>query len=166
MSGNFVYLLPFHRNIFITGWESAGSVQASSGLPLTPQLNSPNGDTGFATLPNRVCNGTLAHPSVNQWFNTSCFPQVNEQNLQAPNFFGNSGRNIITGPKLVVIDLSISRNFKITEKQKIQFRGEMFNVPNHPNFSTPNVYLDQANVGSITTAKDPRVIQIGGKYQF
>jgi hypothetical protein len=42
----------------------------------------------------------------------------------------------------------------------------MFNVPNHPNFATPNDALDQANVGSITSAKDPRVIQIGGKYQF
>jgi hypothetical protein len=163
LNGNFVYMVPFHRNIFVSGWESAGSVQVDSGLPLTPQLNSPNSDTGFATLPNRVCNGALAHPSVNEWFNTACFPQATQT---YPNFFGNSGRNIITGPKLVVISLSLSRNFRVTEKTKVQFRGEMFNVPNHPNFSTPNDALDQANVGSITSAKDPRVIQIGGKYQF
>ena len=163
LSGNFVYMLPFHRNFLISGWESAGSVHVNSGLPLTPQLNGPNADTGFATLPDRVCNGAVAHPGVNSWFKTACFQQASQS---FPDFFGNSGRNIITGPKLVVINLSLSRNFKITEKQKVQLRGEMFNVPNHPNFSTPNVFLDEANVWTITSAKDPRVIQIGGKYQF
>ena len=162
LNGNFVYVLPFHRNIFVKGWQTAGSVQAATGTPFTPQLNGPNGDDGLATRPNRVCGGELAHPTVNMWFDTSCFPQ----SPVVIGVFGNSGRNILTGPKLVVINASISRNFCITEKQKLQFRWEIFNVPNHPNFNTPNDYLDVANVGTITTAKDPRVMQLGAKYQF
>jgi outer membrane receptor protein involved in Fe transport len=163
LNGNFVYLLPFHRNFYVSGWEMAGSVQGDSGTPLTPQLSGPVLDDGVATRPNRVCNGALAHPSVNLWFNTACFPQVPATSY---GIFGNSGRNIITGPKLVVIDLSLSRNFRITDKTKLQFRWEVFNVPNHPNFNTPNDFVDQADVGTITSAKDPRVMQLGAKYQF
>ncbi len=160
LNGNFVYLLPFHRNFLVSGWESAGSVQVASGLPFTPQYNGPSADQGYATLPNRICSGAISNPSINNWFNTACF-------VQPPTgVFGDSGRNFLTGPKLVVINLSLSRNFKITDTQKLQFRWEVFNVPNHPNLATPNVYLDEANVSTITSAKDPRVMQLGAKYEF
>jgi hypothetical protein len=160
LNGNFVYLLPFHRNILVSGWQSAGSVQVDSGLPLTPQYNGPSADQGEATLPNRICSGATSNPSVNNWFNTACFVQP------AVGTFGNSGRNILTGPKLVIINLSLARNFRITETQKLQFRWEVFNVPNHPNFSSPNDFLDEANVASITKARDPRVMQLGARYMF
>jgi hypothetical protein len=97
---------------------------------------------------------------VNGWFNTACF-------VQPPTgVFGNSGRNFLTGPKLIVINLSLARNFRLTERQQLQFRWEVFNVPNHPNLATPNVYLDEANIATITSAKDPRVMQLGAKYMF
>jgi hypothetical protein len=162
LNGNFVYALPFRHNFLTKGWQAAGSFQAGTGTPLTPQLNGPNADGGTATRPNRVCNGALAHPGVNAWFDTSCFPQV--QQLQG--VFGNSGRNILTGPKLTVINFSMSRNFLIADKQKLQFRWEIFNVPNHPNFNTPNDNVDEANAATITSAKDPRVMQLGAKYSF
>jgi hypothetical protein len=165
LNGNFVYLLPFHKNFLVSGWETAGSVQADSGQPFTPQLNGPVQGDGVATRPNRICNGALANPTVSNWFNTACFPQVPATNTGV-NVFGNSGRNILSGPKLVVIDLSLSRNFRITDKTKMQFRFEVFNVPNHPNFKLPNDYLDESNVSTITSAGDPRVMQFGGKYQF
>lgn len=162
LSGNFVYLLPFKKSILLKGWETAGSVQASSGLPFTPQLNGPTNDSGVATRPNRVCKGTLAHPTVNAWFNVACFPQTSG----AVGDFGNSGRNILTGPSYVQINMSLLRNFRITDRQKLQLRWEVFNVPNHPNFATPNDNVDEPNVGSITSAKDPRVMQLGAKYLF
>ena len=163
LNGNFVYLLPFHKNIIVSGWESAGSVQVDSGQPFTPQLNGPVQSDGEPTRPNRVCNGALPHPNVNEWFNLDCFPQVPSNEV---GIFGNSGRNILTGPKLVTIDLSVSRNFRITDKSKLQFRYEMFNVPNHPNFMLPNDYMDESNGGTITAAAAPRVMQLGAKYQF
>lgn len=162
LNGNFVYLLPFHKNIIVSGWESAGSVQVDSGQPFTPQLSGPTASDAEATRPNRVCNGALAHPTINDWFNLSCFPQV----PQPSGVFGNSGRNILTGPKLVVIDLSLSRNFRITDKTKLQFRWEVFNVPNHPNFMLPNDNVDESTAGTITSAANPRVMQLGAKYQF
>ena len=75
-------------------------------------------------------------------------------------------RNILDGPGLYTVNWSLARNFRITDSGKLQFRWEIFNLLNHPNFKLPNDYLDEAAVGSITSAGDPRAIQLGAKYTF
>jgi hypothetical protein len=104
----------------------------------------------------------LPNPTVDRWFDTSCFPQVPLTAFR----FGNSRRNILDGPKLMTVNLLLSRNFRVTEKGKLQFRWEVFNVLNHPNFLLPNDNVDEAGVATITSAKDPRVMQLGAKYSF
>jgi hypothetical protein len=86
--------------------------------------------------------------------------------LGNPIDFGNSRRNILDGPGLYVVNWSLSRNFRITDSGKLQFRWEIFNLLNHPNFQLPNDALDEAGAGSITAAGNPRSMQLGAKYTF
>ncbi len=68
----------------------------------------------------------LTDPSASYLPALACF------NLQ-----GNSGRNSVVGPGLVDLNFSLFKNFKITERFNVQFRAEIFNILNHPNFSVP-----------------------------
>ncbi len=85
--------------------------------------------------------------------------------------FGSAGRNILRGPGLNNFDLGISRFFKITERQRFQFRAEVFNLANHPNFFLPVQSLASSSFGTIQRAINTgtgaqRQIQFGLKYIF
>jgi hypothetical protein len=88
-------------------------------------------------------------------------------------FIGTVARNTVIGPGLATFDLSTSKNFKITESQRFQFRAEFFNLTNHPNFRIPNSALFNANgtrnvnAGRVDSTRSPeRQIQFGLKYIF
>ena len=141
----------------------AGSWQVDSGTPFTPQYSGPSQSDGLATRPDRICNGGLptSQRTVGQFFNTA---QTGTRRLlhdDRVGFFGTSRRNILDGPGLYTVNWSLSRNFRITDSGKLQFRWEVFNMLNHPNFKLPDVNLDEAAAGSITTAGDPRAMQLG-----
>jgi hypothetical protein len=171
-NGNFVYQLPFNRNIVVKGWQMAGSWQVDSGTPFTPQYKAPVQSDGVPTRPDRQCNGGLptSQRTVAQFFNVlqsgtgACFTNPNSDGLG--NLFGDSRRNILDGPGLYTVSWSLARTFRVTDSGKLQFRWEVFNLFNHPNFKLPNDYLDEAAVGSITEAGDPRSMQLGAKYTF
>lgn len=89
----------------------------------------------------------------------------------APNLvgqFGNVGRNILIGPGSVRVDVSLFKNFTISERWgRVQLRLETFNAPNRPNFSNPGASLAAPqNMGRILGAGDGRIVQLGGKYVF
>ena len=73
--------------------------------------------------------------SVNQWFNPACFT------LQAPGTFGNLGRNTGRGPDLVNLDIAFLKDTRLRERLNLQFRAEMFNLANHPNYALPSAGL-------------------------
>jgi hypothetical protein len=162
-SMNFVYKLPINKTVVLRGWQLAGSGTIYSGTPFTPQLSGPTQDKGLPTRPNRVCSGNLSNPTPEMWFDLSCFPQVDPSTTVA---FGDSGRNILNGPGNLAINLALSRNFKIRENGRLQFRWEVFNVTNHTNFNLPNDNVDEPGAGTITSAKPNRVMQLGARYQF
>ena len=83
-----------------------------------------------------------------------------------PFVFGNSGRNILKGPNFVNFDFSTFKWFTITERMKIVFRSEFFNIFNHPNFNLPNANVDTPQAGIITATRAPRVIQFAMKLFF
>jgi hypothetical protein len=60
----------------------------------------------------------------------------------------------------------LSRTFAIRERNKLQFRWEVFNVSNHANFNLPNDALDKANAGTITGNKAARIMQFALTYRF
>src|SRR5207248_6366314 len=79
---------------------------------------------------------TQSHTSrsdlIQHYFNTRAF-QAN-----AMGTFGNSGRNILTAPGSVNLDVSLSKTFHVRERHSAQLRGDAFNILNKPNFSAPN----------------------------
>jgi hypothetical protein len=80
--------------------------------------------------------------------------------------FGNSGRNILDGPATFSLNMSLSRRVRLAESRSLQFRLESFNLPNHPNFNLPENRVDIISGGSISRAKNNRVLQLGLRMEF
>lgn len=101
--------------------------------------------------------------SVSEWFNTSAFT------LPAPYTFGNEGRNNMTGPPFKNLDFITYKDFLFTERLRLQFRAEFFNIFNHPSFGLPDNTVSDSNFGVITTTALPdsnREIQFALKLMF
>ena len=134
-----------------------------SGIPFTVVTSGGLTNAGGADRPNRIGNGTLpsGQQTIDHWFDTTAFT------VQPQYTYGNSGRNILFGPVLHNLDLSLSKTFPITESKRLQFRAESFNFTNTPAFGQPGATLNGLGVGQITTtASDPRRIQFGLKFMM
>ena len=68
--------------------------------------------------------------------------------------FGNVGRNILSGPGLVGLDLSLFRTFQVREKMRLQIRAEALISTNTPHFDKPGTTLGNANFGQVTGSND------------
>ncbi len=175
------YDLPFGHNkrwlregvaAWVVGdWQVNTIFTVQSGMPLTI-YSSPNltQSLGGGSRPNRACDGNLGDSgrSIGQWFDTSCF-------IAPGQFaFGNSGTGIIRGPSLANVDLSLFKNLPITERIRLQFRAEFFNVLNHTNFGTPGTTMGTGSFGVISATAGgvldpmggPRIGQLALKLSF
>src|SRR5581483_9004409 len=104
--------------------------------------------TGVTNRPNTVagCDPSLGgSATIDRWFNTSCFQQVPE----TTGTFGNTGRNTVRGPGAFNIDFSGIKNTHVG-KIDTEFRVEVFNVLNHPQFANPNSTFGNAAFGTIS----------------
>ena len=143
------------------GWQVNGINTFQTGLPFTPTLNTTTINTGTGQRPDRIGDGKLSDPTVDKWFDTSAFV------TPAQFTYGNSGRNILYGPGRVNFDFSLFKEFRVTEGKRLQFRAEIFNVFNTPQFDLPNAAIGAANAGTITAiVGTPRQIQLGAKFVF
>ncbi len=152
-----------------TGWQTLGIVTLQSGRPFTVALISDfdNSNTGRSSLgfgandrPNVVGNAEVSRRSPEQWFNPAAFafPQFGT--------FGDAGRNILNGPDYKNVNASLIKDTKIKERLTLQFRAEVFNLFNRPNFDLPDNFLGSPTFGQILSARDPRHIQFGLKLLF
>jgi hypothetical protein len=152
------------------GWTLSGIATVQSGFPFTPQLGynpSNDGDSRNPIRPswNPAFQGPVIEGSPSQYFNPAAFA------APASGTYGNVGRDTLTGPGTRTIDLSVVKNTPISERLKVQFRAEVFNVLNHANFATPNTVVfssassaPSATAGLITaTSTASRQIQFGLK---
>jgi hypothetical protein len=64
------------------------------------------------------------------------------------------------------VDMAVAKNFAITERWRVQFRSEFFNLFNRANFNDPNSNVSAGTYGRITSAMDPRILQFGLKVSF
>jgi hypothetical protein len=152
------------------GWTFSGVETLQSGLPFTPQLGynpSNNGDSRNPVRPswNPAFNGKVIEGGPNQYFNPNAFlPPVTGT-------YGNVGRDTLIGPGLAGLDASFLKDTALSEKLKLQFRAELFNILNRANFGTPNAVVFSSaspapapTAGVITsTSTTSRQIQFGLK---
>ncbi len=116
--------------------------------------------SGPAQRPNVSGDPNEGPKSPNEWFNTAVF------SLPALYTFGDTPRNAVIGPGLSEFDLAMQKDVVIKESVKLQFRGEAYNLFNHPNFNIPNRTAFTANFGQISSAQDSRQLQLALKLIF
>jgi Carboxypeptidase regulatory-like domain len=170
-SSSWVYEIPWARNQYYGGWQLGGILLLRGGLPLTVTQATGVASTGTGNRPNRVCDGRLDNPTIDRWFDTSCFVAVTE----TTGTYGDSGRGVIRGPGSFNIDASLIKNTKFG-RYTTEVRIEAFNVLNHPQFGNPNTTIGNAAVGTISAmlsnpscslcGTTERQVQIGLKIRF
>jgi hypothetical protein len=156
------------------GWDVSTIIAAQTGYPFSVTSASDFSNTNSGQpRPDRTCSGA-GPKSLNDWFNLNCFPTAALQQALANGTprFGDSGRNILTGPGLVDVDASLIKRFTISERVKTEFRAELFNLLNHPNFALPNATIGSGTAGVISNTVPlgatgyNREIQLGLKLAF
>ena len=79
---------------------------------------------------------------------------------------GTAKRGSLNGPGFIRADVGIFRNFRIYDNLVFQLRGEAFNVANHPNPAAFGVNATSSTFGEITSYRDPRILQVAGRFTF
>jgi hypothetical protein len=170
---SFIYDLPFGKgkkwlnsgivSNVIGGWRTTSILTLMTGTPLnftysSSGLNAPgNTQTPDQIAPIQLPKGiNLGNP----WFSTSSF------GVPATGVFGNLGRNPISGPGFFNLDASLFKLINLTERFKMEVRGEALSITNTPQFSNPNTTLGNANFGFVTGAGGARTLQLGLKLNF
>jgi hypothetical protein len=159
------------RKMF-AGWQINVIASHNSSPPFTVydstnvslQANSPPISGYPASRPDLVGDPLSGPHSVEQWIDPAAFLRLNP--VTQAGQFGNAGRNIARGPAFTNVDASLMRDFVLTERMRLEFRAESFNVANHPNFGLPVADLNSPNFGQILTANSPRLMQFALKLAF
>jgi hypothetical protein len=168
---DYVWQLPSPQhglaNTLLGGWTTTAIWTWESGFPLDIATGE---DTSFSLPENSNDQAELVSTptyttgsrgdKIAQWFTTSSFT------TPANNTFGNVGRNTLIGPGTFNVDLSVHKVFSLTERFKLQYRAEFFNFFNHPLLNQPDTMLTDGTFGQITTARDPRIVQMALKLIF
>lgn len=149
------------------GWQVSGIVQVQSGLPFTVFDDSdPSFDGETSDRPNLVgeCNPSDFARTIDSDFNTSAFERV----LPGSGLFGTAGRNACRARGTENVDLSVLKTFELNERFELQFRAEVFNLFNHPNFAPPVNNINSPDFGRIlnTVRTNERQMQFGLKLEF
>jgi hypothetical protein len=175
-SGSYVlprwHSAPRVAGFLVNGWQLNTIASFSTGTPFTvydsdnaPMQGSAPEITGFYSSRPNVISDTNAGPHTpNQWVSHSAFGQLTP--ARNPGQFGNEGRNAIRGPGQATVDLSLFKNFAITESTRIQFRVEAFNALNRANFALPENDVASPEFGQILQAAPPRLLQLAVKVFF
>jgi hypothetical protein len=183
---SYVYQLPvgrgkaFGSNInrltdaVVGGWEVSQIATFKQGIPISVS-GSDIASYGGNPRPDVVGNVQVAHKSIHEWFNTGAFAYAPYGTFgTAPRFF-----SYLRGPNYQNWDTSIMKNWQLGESRRIQFRAEMFNTFNHPQFYAPQnggeTYTGcdpnaetscASSLGQITNAFPSRTVQFAGKFYW
>jgi hypothetical protein len=171
LSSSWIYELPWARSHFYGGWQLGGILYWRGGLPLTVTQTQGVASTGTGNRPNQICDARLDNPTIDRWFDTSCFAPITEPT----GTYGDTRRGSIRGPGSFNIDASLIKNTRFGGIET-EFRIEAFNLLNHPQFGNPNTTIGNASAGVITTMLSSpscslcgtveRQIQLGVKVKF
>jgi hypothetical protein len=162
-TGAFGKNLPRIPDMLLGGWRLGAIGTISSGTAFTVTAPNATGSPFTSVRANRTCNGKDSQLSSHLrsngfvYFNTACFASP------APGYFGTSPRGVLFGPGRNNWDMSMSKQISLIDRARLEVRGEFFNVFNHANFGLPDSSTGSLNFGRISTAADPRLIQISGR---
>ena len=145
-------------------WTVTALVTLQSGIPIAvTQTTNNNAFAGFGVQrPNLVGDPQLPadERTPAHWFNTAAF-------AAAPAFaIGSASRNPVRGPSYRDVDFALMRRVPVSAGKAIELRAEVFNLLNTPTFGSPAAVVGAANFGTITSALDPRVVQLALKFIF
>jgi hypothetical protein len=163
MNATWVYAIPYFKGgsratkLALGDWSFQGLFQHQSGFALSPGMATST--AGIASRPDQVgANRQLGH--LDEWFDTSAFA------APAFGFFGNARNGIIRGPGYTSFNVSLYKTFPLGERFNLQFRAEAFNVLNHPNFKNVDTNVGDGSFGQVTSAGDPRILELALKVSF
>ena len=180
--GSYIWELPFGKGRsylregalahVIGGWRLSGLANLRSGRPFTVSANGNSTAIGGArggglisAFADCLRDGTLDpdERTVDRWFDPTAYAQPAPQNR-----LGTCGRNTLRGPNLTNFDASLARTFDyFGEDRDLEFRWEVFNVFNTPQFGLPDRNVSGTGAGRISSlAGDPRVMQFALKLNF
>jgi hypothetical protein len=153
-------------NAVLGGWAMNVIFTSQTGLPFTPALATSVSNAG-GSRPDRLKAGTLDSRTPNLWYDTSFNRADAAWGVPRQFTFGNSGRNILFGPGRVNFDYSVFKDFNFSERFKLQYRAEFFNLFNTPQFDLPNSSIGNPNAGTITSiVGNPRQVQMALRFAF
>lgn len=163
-----VYELPFRSSnraldLLVGGYQVSGILTLRTGFPFSVVVGNTDvaNITGAGTANSRlnIVGDPFANIPAGFYFNPAAFARP------AAGTFGNSGRNILSGPGAQQLDFSVMKVLRFSERIRLQLRAEAFNVLNHPTFGLPVNDINNANFGRIISA-DNREMQFGIKLLF
>jgi Carboxypeptidase regulatory-like domain len=170
--------IPFARHtqgvkkVFLDGWQFNGIATANSATPFTVydsnnvslQASAPPISGFFASRPNLIGNPSQGPHTATQWLDRTPFQRLDP--VSQAGQFGDESRNASRGPASADVDLSVLKMFELTERTRLQFRAESFNVANHANFGLPIADLASSDFGRILQAGPARLMQFAVKILF
>lgn len=168
-----IWDLPFYRNTnsdsrwrWLGGWQLASIFQAYTGQPFTLILPIDANLDGNLTDRPSTTDG-LVFFSGHGRQKVAMAPGRDITDFFVLGRDGAVGRNTVRADSFVNWDVALRRRFSFSERQKLDFRAEFFNVPNRANFGIPIRTLGSPGFGSaVETANPARIIQFALKYKF
>jgi hypothetical protein len=179
LTGSWVYQLPFGAGgRFATGnklvdnvighWRFNGIGTFTSGQPYDIGVSGDIANTGNASgAPygyerlNVTGNPNLQNPTTAEWFNKAAFA------VPGPYTFGDLGRDALRADGFVDFDLSLFREFPITESKRLEFRFESFNSTNTPTWGLPDQTFNDPTFGQVLSTRSvERQLQFALKFYF
>ena len=160
-----IYSLPFTGHVLTRGWQVAAVVQSQSGNPVNIVTSNSSVNGTPNTVRPDVTGPIRIVGSVDQWFDPSAFVAVNG--------FGNLGRNAVIGPAFHNTDVSLLKHVRAGGRVDFQFRVDVFDVFNHPNFGPPGNIVGTPTFGKISRTRLPtgeggssRQVQLAARVSF
>jgi hypothetical protein len=137
------------RARLVRDWQIGEVLVVQSGLPFTVTVPGSPSNTGASSRANPVSGASTlpAQQSINQWFNPAAFA------IPPAYSWGTLARDSLNGPGLVNLDTMVSRRFIFGEHRSLDFRWELFNAPNHPQFGLPASTIGVGGVATITSTQ-------------
>jgi hypothetical protein len=163
-----LYEVPrFHGGRLINGafggWKLGVLQTLESGPSFTVMMtsNTTNAFSAGPLRPNLLRDASLgSERTINRWFDPAAF------SVPVQFAFGNSPRNGLRSAPIQTTDVTLEKSFRITERWRVDVRGELYNLLNHANFDIPGHTFGAADFGVVSSARPARTAQLALRVRF